>query len=139
MGLVARVFAWQPTRKMAARRRREESCQHLLTGVSRNGDGRRCGQGNGRVLNVAERAVLGHVRHALTAIFTGRISGDGNACAVHRDALFALNRAKLNRHRRAILLMANAFASASASAENDTTTAASDAIQRRVVRRKSMN
>ena len=35
--------------------------------------------------------------------------------------------------------MANAFASAGVSAENDTTTTASNAIQRWVVRRKSMN
>ena len=91
------------------------------------------------MLNVAERAVRGRVGDALTVIYTGRNSGDGNACAVRRDALFALNRAKLNPHRRAMLVMANAFASAGASAENDTTTTASDAIQRRVVRRKFMN
>ena len=91
------------------------------------------------MLNVAERAVLGEVRDALTAVVTASNSGKGYTGAVYRDALFALNRAKLNPHRRNMLLMANAFASAGASAENDTTTTASDAIQRRVVRRKSIN
>ena len=101
----------------------------MCVGLQRRDDVcRRCGQGSGRVLNMAERAVRGRVGDALTVVFTGRISGDGNACAVHRDALVALNRAKLNPHRRAMLLMANALASAGAGAENDTTTTASNAI-----------
>ena len=53
------------------------------------------------MLNVAERAVLGEVGDTLTAVFTASNSGKGYTGAVYYDALFALNRAKLNPHRGA--------------------------------------